>query len=73
MEKNYYVVFSAVGNPELWPPGTVEVLIPCATNLMKAIAELLKATERATVTGISFVLCAIYELSYLSFSLYRRL
>ena len=47
---------STIGNPELWS-GAVDVLVTNATNLMKAITELLKATEIAVITeseSISF-------------------
>ena len=44
----------SAGNPELWP-GSVEILVTNATILMKAIAELLMATEIAAVTESEFV------------------
>ena len=45
----------STGNPELWS-GAIEVLVPNATNLMGAIAELLKATEIAAVTKSEFII-----------------
>ena len=65
----------STGNPELWT-GAIEVLVPNATILMEAIAEVLNATEVATITRSKHhdvPTCKHDRSSPICLSLYRRL